>query len=739
MTVKRRHFLMFLGASAGSIALAPVAQIGQKFSMPFQTGAAQASTPNGLSFIPVKGPMPLETSSIDVANQVAEYSSYTVIDDVVLPDGFTYDVIAAWGDPVGDSHFGYNNDYLSFVETGEGEGYLTVNHEYVSPLAWIPSYEPVLGKVLPFEQVQAALEVAGEDGIDAYSLDDNDPIKAQIREISVEALVDQGLSVISIRKNADGVWERTNSGNDRRITGASGLDDGRYLGSTGPATAVFRKTRVQGYTDGLGDRIIGSFGNCSGGTTPWGTVLSAEENFQAQVPEPVYADGSSMSPGDKTFVIDDEDVGGQGNVIGLAGNKYGWVVEVDPANPNDYGVKHTWLGRYRHEAVGVRAEAGKQLAFYSGCDRRGGHLYKFVSTGTVSDPQSKANSRLLASGMLYGAKFNEDGTGSWIALAPDTPVNPDLPRTIEGGMIPLPNRPDGGIVKVDSDEAVQQFKQQFSTLGQLYSGTDRERQGAILIDAHYAANAAGVTATARPEDTDVRPDGTLFITYTSGTSGGDGGPDKRIFVGPNGETSYEYGWIMRLNEDSNEPAAMTFTWEMVALGGEPAEGGLGFANPDNLEIDASGNLWMVTDMSSDKHNRAVPSRVDENGEAVSQSNLRGLFGNNSIWFIPTSGNDAGKAFLFGMGPIDSETTGPFFTRDQQTLFLAVQHPGEIGGIRTDGAAETREYAMKTTAGQEFKQTREVPIGSNWPSKVANDPPKPAVIAIRRTDGGRLTT
>lgn len=682
--------------------------------------------------------MPVETDGVSMASQAQEFSSFAVADDLVLPDGFTYDVVAAWGDPVGDSRFGYNNDYLSFVETGDGAGYLTVNHEYISPVPWTQTYEQVVGKSLPLSEVQAAVAAAGDAGLNAYGLPDGDPLKAQVLEVSKEALVDQGLSVISVRRGADGGWVRTNSQADRRISGISGLGDGRYLRATGPAVSVFRKTRVQGYTDGLGDRIIGSFGNCAGGTTPWGTVLSAEENFQAQVPEPVYSDGSSMEPGKRTLTFGSEDLDGQANVLGLAGNKYGWIVEVDPSNPNDYGTKHTWLGRFRHEAVGIRVEAGKQLAFYSGCDRRGGHVYKFVSRDAVTDPAAKSNSRLLSNGMLYAAKFNPDGTGRWIALEPGTPVAPDMPSTVAGGMIPLPLRPEGGVFKADNDAAVQQFQQRYPTLGNLYTGTVQERQGAILIDAHNAATAAGATATARPEDTMVNQDGSVYVAFTSGGPGGDGGPDSRIFVGPNGEMPYEYGWIMRMMEDSNEPAAMTFRWEMMALGGEPSEGGAGFANPDNFEIDASGHLWIVTDMSTDKHNRAVPSRVEAGGAAVSQSNLRGLFGNNSIWFMPTSGPNAGNAYMFGMGPMECETTGPFLTQDQQTLFLAVQHPGEIYGVRQDMASEERQFAMKTTAGEEFMQTRDVPLGSNWPGGGVNDPPKPAVVAVRRMDGGSMT-
>ncbi|WP_088892145.1 PhoX family protein [Leptolyngbya ohadii] len=754
MTLNRRHFLMFLGAGAGSIALQPLMNGQRILSGQADRATAQTLSLTNLSFQPIKGPMPLTIEGMDRAKQTTDYSNFTVADDIVLPEGYVYDLIAAWGDPVGlratvpgrvgDSRFGYNNDYLSLIETAPGEGFLTVNHEYISAKPWLQTFQEVVGKALPLSVAQAAVEAAGEDGVNAFELPQGDASKGAIEEISREALIDLGLSVISVRKGADGKWMRTNSRVDRRITGISGLEDGRYLKATGPAVAVFTKSSGQGYQDGLGDRIIGTFNNCSGGTTPWGTVFSAEENFQDFVPEPVYADGTSLPPSERTFSIDDEAVSGLGNAFGLAGNKYGWMVEIDPANPNDYGTKHTWLGRYRHEAVGVRAVAGKKLAFYSGCDRRGGHVYKFVSNGTVQNPQDKANSQLLSDGMLYVAKFNPNGTGRWIPLQVNTPIDPELPSIHAGGMIPLPNpdRAAGSVVKVSEDAAIASYKQQFKTLGDLYQGNPTEKQGAILIDAHFAANAVGGTCTARPEDTDVRPDGKLFIAFTSGSpSSSDGSPNKEVFKGPNGETTYEYGWIMRLDEDGNDPAAITFKWSTFATGGEPHEGGLGFANPDNLEFDAKGNLWIVTDMSSDRLNREIPARtemVDGVSKPVSQSNLRGLFGNNSIWMMPTSGANAGQAYLFGFGPMDSELTGPFFTQDNKTLFIAAQHPGEVGGRRENMASETRRYAMKTTDGQEFTQVREVPLGSNWPGKQPNNPPKPAVVAIRRTDGATLS-
>jgi uncharacterized protein len=744
MPTTRRNLLMFFGAIAGTTFLKSC----QNSSTPFQTSAPMA-TPAGNSvtklaaFEPIQGPMPFSTaagkSAIAPAQQIEQLGRFTVADDLALPKGFSYDVIASWGDRVGDSRFGYNNDYLSFVETAPNEGYLTVNFEYISAVPWLQGYQPVVGKRLPVAEITKALKAQDGAGIDASKLPDSDPLKQKIRQVCQEALIDQGLGVIGVRRNASGKWERTNTKQDRRVTGISGLEDGRYLKCTGPAKAVFLKKTGEGYIDKLGDKIIGTFGNCAGGTTPWGTVLSAEENFQTQVAEAVFADGTAFSPSRRRVNIDEEEVTGQGNVFGLAGNKYGWIVEIDPANPQDYGTKHTWMGRYRHEAVGIRVTAGKPIAFYSGCDRRGGHIYKFVSAGVVKDPKDKTNSKLLQDGMLYVAKFNPDGTGRWIALKADTPVDPDRPEDIIGELHPLPQRPEGGYKFYRSANDVTSYKQKFKTLGDLYTGSEPEKQGAILIDAHYAANACGGTCTARPEDTEVAPDGSLFISFTSGSpSSSEGGADKRIFMGPKGETPYEYGFIMRVAEAQNEPAAMTFSWKMMALGGEATAGGAGFANPDNLLIDPQGDLWIVTDMSSDKINRQVPKRTRANGFPETQSNLRGVYGNNGLWFVPTQGDRAGEAHLFAMGPMESELTGPFLTPDQRTLFLAIQHPGEVNGTRQKMKTETREFAMFTTDNQEFMQTRSVPIGSNWPSKKADAPPRPSIVAVRRTNAGVIT-
>jgi secreted PhoX family phosphatase len=744
MSFNRRQFLTLFGASTASIALSSVLPGCQDASAPVAVPTT-AAIPEGLNFRPVAAVMPLATDATPREKQLEQLARVEIKDDLVLPEGYAYQVVATWGDKVGDGRFGYNNDYVSFVPTSADEGFLTVNFEYISPRPWLETIAVVAGKELPIAAATAALSKQKDQQVDVASLEDA-RVAAQCREIAQEALADLGIGVLKIKRNAQGQWERVPSAADRRITGLSGYSvnqdtpaDAKLLKSTGPATEIFRKQdTISTVRDDLGDRIIGTFGNCAGGTTPWGTVLSAEENFQNLVSEPVYADGTPFPPSAVPFTLAPDNLDGLGNPFALAGHKYGWIVEVDPSNPQDYGTKHTWLGRYRHEAVGIRVTAGKPLAFYSGCDRRGGHLYKFVSKAPVRDPKSKENSQLLTEGMLYAAKFNPDGTGTWLPLRPETPINPDLPSDHIGGMLPLPKRPDGGVVPVTKDEDIATFKQQFATLADLYQGTPQEQQGAILIDAHYAANAIGATGTARPEDTVVDRSGALFIAYTSGVASKDsGGPNKLIFRGPDNSENYEHGWIMRLDEDQNDPAALKFRWQMMATGGEPSQGGMGFSNPDNLAFDPDGNLWMVTDMSGTRTNQPVPVGRQVEGQPLTSAALVGLYGNNSIWKMPLKGEQAGKAFLFGYGPMECETTGPCFTDDGKTLFLAVQHPGEIYGTRRDGAQELRTLAMKTVDGQEFLQSRIVPLGSNWPAKTANTAPRPAVVAIYRLDGAAV--
>ena len=201
-------------------------------------------------------------------------------------------------------------------------------------------------------------------------------------------MADLGIGVIELERGSEGWRQLRGSRFERRIDGLSGLSQpGQALRCSGPAAAVFRHSQPLGYSDGLGERILGTFANCGGGTTPWGTVLSAEENFQSQVPEAVFADGSASAPAARPFRWDGSRLDGLGNPFGLAGNKYGWMVEFDPRQPHRAAVKHSLLGRFRHEAVAVVARPGEPLVVYSGCDRHGGHLYRFVSAVGCCQPK----------------------------------------------------------------------------------------------------------------------------------------------------------------------------------------------------------------------------------------------------------------------------------------------------------------------------------------------------------------
>ncbi len=736
MPLARRHFLWMLTGATGAIALDAHRTRGSRSVT--QANATALGQELASPFRPIPGPMPLAYDRLSTSEQASAYASYTVADDLILPEGYEYEVLASWGDPLGDSRVGYNNDYLGFAPDLENtdRAYLGVNFEYISGAIWMATYAEVVGKALPFAEVRQALPAGA---IDAFALPDGDPLKEKIALLSREAMIDQGFGVMALQRGDRGRWQREtgtlSQAVDRRITGISGLEDGRYAKTTGPAVAVFTKTSGEGYRDAIGDRAIGTFANCAGGTTPWGTFLSAEENFHRHVPEAVKLDGTSEPPSAIPFDLSETDIGGFGNVFGLAGNKYGWIVEIDPANPNDYGTKHTGLGRYRHEAVGVRVVAGQPIAFYSGCDRRGGHIYKFVSKGTVSNPTDKANSNLLADGTLYVAKFNADGSGQWLALTPEAAVNPDRPSQVIGNTVILHDA--AGYQRLTKDATVDAFAAQYQTLADLYTGTPAEQQGAIAIDAHFAANAIGGTYTARPEDTEIAPDGSLYICFTSGSPDREGGPDKAVFASPIGEAAHESGWVMRLMEAENKPGAIAFTWETSVTGGEPSQGGAGLSNPDNVLIDRGGDIWMVTDMSTNKHNSEVTSRLDAAGQPLDSSKMLGIFGNNSLWYMPTSGDRAGVSLLFAIGPMECETTGPCFDTTEETLFLAVQHPGEMHGTRRNGAIETRQFILTTTDGTEFEQTRTVPIGSNWPSQRDGVAPRPSVVAIYRTAGGAI--
>ncbi|VTR18575.1 Predicted phosphatase [Actinobacillus pleuropneumoniae] len=165
-------------------------------------------------------------------------------------------------------------------------------------------------------------------------------------------------------------------------------------------------------------------------------------------------------------------------------------------------------------------------------------------------------------------------------------------------------------------------------------------QGDVVTYCQEAARLVGGTPTDRPEDIEISPfDNTVFVCHTNNDNHGN-----------------IHGHITRIFEAGNDLAAMEFDFEIFAAGGRQS----GFSSPDNLAFDSNGDLWVVTDISSSSQNKGVHKS----------------FMNNGLFVIPTSGPEQGVALQFASGPVESELTGPFFTPDEQTLFLSVQHPGE---------------------------------------------------------------
>jgi secreted PhoX family phosphatase len=340
----------------------------------------------------------------------------TTRDELVLPEGYRYDVLRVYGEEIGPGlPFGYNADFTAFfpIDSPEGgqssaDGLLWVNHEYVNSFLMY-GYR---GET-PKTPAQIATERTAVGG-----------------------------SVMRVQRGKDGRWRFVPDRRNRRMTGAS------RCRLTGPVAG----------TPGVGGavEVVGSVGNCSGGVTPWGTVLSCEEN------------------------VDEYGTPSTGGGTGLGWNSYvkehqGWVTEVDPFDPASTPLKRTAMGRFRHENVAIRLGRDGRVVAYMGDDKQDSCVYKFVSDRAYNPSDRDGNLRLLESGKLYGADF---GTGRWILL--DHATQPRLREARKADGTPL-----------------------FAT------------QADVLLDARTAALALGATPVDRPEDIEIHPrTGHAYIALT---------------------------------------------------------------------------------------------------------------------------------------------------------------------------------------------------------------------------------
>ncbi|WP_269498995.1 PhoX family protein [Castellaniella sp. S9] len=603
-------------------------------------------------------------------------------DTLAVPEGYAHAVINRWGDPLfadspafagaaaegGDAQarqVGYNHDGLHFfpIESatapdGSAEGLLVTNHEYVTPHYFFPR------GVAP--------------GNAQWNLD-------WIRK----AQHAQGVSVTHIRLESGGGWRLVAHSPFNRSIHAN-----TPIRIAGPAAghALLRTN-----TDPSGETVLGTFGNCGNGWTPWNTYLTCEENFTdyfgigardadaADYPDEDYRSHMLRYKGgtktaDADYRWDTHDARFDWTHEPNEYNRHGWIVEIDPFDPQAAPRKLTALGRFKHENAALAISADRRVVVYMGDDQRSEYLYKFVSDGEYRPGQDAHNRQLLERGTLHVARFEAgadgQGTGRWIPLTLDT------------------RGPDG------------------RRLGELFN----ENLGELLIKTRQAADAVGATPMDRPEWVVVHPHTrAAYVTLTNNSDRGSGkarwpgGPaHPGADGGANPRDKNIYGQIVRWREDDDRAASLTFQWDIFVLAGNPTVYGeddarRGSANvtrentfnsPDGLGFDPQGRLWIQTD-----------GNYKNGGEYAGQGN------NQMLVADPTTG----ELRRFLTGPKGCEVTGITWTPDQRFVFINIQHPGE---------------------GPDLADAQAQPLSvSTWPDGPAATRPRPATVVIWRRDGG----
>jgi len=523
-------------------------------------------------------------------------------------------------------------------------GLLCVNHEYTSPEVMFPGVgRPDRASFEKMARAHVAVEMAAH-----------------------------GVSVVEVAFDGNR-WTTVLEGNwNRRITASTEMT------VDGPAAG---HERLKTGADPAGRTILGTFNNCAGGHTPWGTYLTAEENVHGY------------------FWTEDKDEAGKRKTKGLGGaqqksyerygvpanwynwgahvdrfnvdkepnesNRHGWIVEIDPFDPNATPVKHTALGRCRHEGAEMIVNKDGRVVVYSGDDAQFEYVYRFVSKERYQPGDKAYNMRLLSEGTLSVARYDEDGTVNWLPL-----VFGEGPVTPENGF---------------------------------------RSQADVVIDARLAADLLGATPMDRPEDVQPHPKtGKVWAMLTNNEKRR---PEQLNKANPRAENVF--GHIIEMTPPDGDHAASTFRWDILIRCGDPRIAAVGalwhpdtsasgwFASPDNCAVDAQGRLWVSTDQG---RSWAKTGKAD------------------GLYAVEIEGERRGISRLFFRAPVGAELCGPCFTPDDETLFLAVQHPA------TDGAKDWKPFGRESTF--EDPATR-------WPDFNADMPPRPAVVAVRKKGGGKI--
>ncbi|MEV6179593.1 PhoX family protein [Streptomyces sp. NPDC052015] len=572
-------------------------------------------------------------------------------DAVTVPDGYAQNVVIRWGEPIlrgapafdpekqtpaaQAGQFGYNNDFLALLPLpGERNRQLLVaNHEYTD-------------EILMFRGYDAA-----------------NPTREQV-EIAWAA---HGLSAVVVegdRRTGKLVAVPRHPLN-RRVTATT------EFRITGPAAgSALLKTSA----DPTGTKVLGTLNNCSGGTTPWGTTLHGEENFNqyfansGRATDKRYGIGTGATERkwerfDKRF-----DVAQEPNEV----HRFGYVVEFDPYDPTSTPRKHTALGRFKHEAATVRLTHDGRPVVYSGDDERFDYFYKFVSSKRMRHGTSRSvrehNLSLLDEGTLYVAKLTGDSPAVEIDGTGKLPNDGEFDGS--GQWIPLATATaDGAVSHVEGMTADE-----------------------VFVFTRLAGDKVGATKMDRPEDIEPSPvTGKVYVALTNNSNRGVGSNAKADEANP--RNANKHGHVLELTERWNRPESTSFAWSLFLVAGDPDDPATYFAGfpkddvspiscPDNVAFDPYGNLWISTD-------------------GAQLGSHDGLFG------VATRGERRGELKQFLTVPKGAETCGPVI--QERRVLVAVQHPGEIDGASVEKPAST---------------------WPDGPGKIV----RPAVVAVWRRDG-----
>lgn len=563
-------------------------------------------------------------------------------DQVIVPAGYRAEAFYSWGDKVladapvwqedasddwqaqlkqaGENHDGMH--FFSLDDDPVNHGLLVMNHEYVNPV----------------------LHPTGPTFING---------KRPLGEVRKEQAA-HGVSIIEIiRDKQSGKWQRVfPSQYNRRI---SALTPMRISGPLAGHEQMKTRDDPEGLT------VLGTINNCSMGFTPWGTYLTCEENWhnyfinrdtedyanrRSHKRYGLASSGTSKNyaweTADARFDATPDKTDAYGGFVNEP-HRFGWVVEIDPFDPQSTPVKRTAFGRYCRECSVLSLAPDGRMAFYSGDDTRGEYIYKFVPEGRFNADNPQANRNLLDSGTLYVAQFLADGSGRWLPLVFGQP----------------------GLTEADGFNS----------------------QADILLNARSAADALGATPMDRPEWVAVHPDNRrVYVTLTNNYLRGERFATDAV----NPRENNLHGQIVRWDEQGADPAATTFTWEIFLLAGESAGAksadgkpvpanltgtirGDIFSSPDGLAFDGAGRLWIQTDFDEELPEMAA-------------------MGCNQLLCADPATREV-RRFL--VGPRGCEITGITWNPDYTAMWINVQHPG-ISYPASDGVTRPRSTTVLIT-------------------------------------------